>query len=435
MRPHPVPEIITSPMNDPRSQDDTEDPRRPADAPADEPGDDAAAAESAPAGDVEQAAEGPAADDTAAAGEEPGAGPAATPPADRRGGRLLGLLGLLVALAAAGAAGWLGWRVHELEQRLARVPEERRAALAEYARASAVADLESGVTDLEGRIAAVAREQESVAAEVRERIEGVEEAFASLRELAGRDQVGWRMAEVRFLVTVAARRLVLARDVEAAVAALEGADDALASLGDARLLPLRERIVGDLEALRAVEPADVEGTALRLRSLEARVAGLPVQPPAAAAPADDDAAEPGATDSWWQRVKHRLAQFVVVRREPAPEPARAQAAAAADALSPHEALRLALADATRAALARDPTRYHEAMDEAIGVVRERFAADAPATAAFRDRLETLRARPVRTEVPDLTPTLELAERLSARLQRAAEAARTDAPGDAGDGED
>lgn len=401
-------------MNDPRSQDDTGHPQRPAGGPEDSGDDATAAAETPPADEAEADADGGAAD------EATGAAADTRPPRRGRLPGVLAVLALLVALAAAGAAGWLAWRLQALEQGLARVPEERAEALADLARASELADLE-------GRVAALARTQEeqaATAAKVRERVERVQESFASLRELAGRDQVGWRMAEVRYLVTVAARRLALAGDVEAAIAALEGADDALASLGDARLLPLRERIVEDLDALRAVEPADVEGLALRLRSLERRAAGLP-EP--AAAPADGDGDGDGAGGSWWQQVKRQLAQFVVVRREaqPAPPPASAPA----DALAPDEALRLALADATRAALARDAGRYRDAMDEAIGVVRERFAPDAPATTAFRERLEALRERPVRTELPDLGPTLDLAERLSTSLQRADEPARAAQPDD------
>lgn len=405
-------------MNDSRTQDDTEEPQRPAEAPAGV-ADDGAATEDAP-GDAargEEAPEGGGAD----AADGTSAEPAVTPPARGRGGRVLGVLALLVALAAAAAAGWLGWRLHQLGQQLAGVPDERRAALAPYARSSEVAQLED-------RLATLSREQESVATEVRERVTRVEESFASLRELAGRDQVGWRMAEVRYLLAVATRRLALAGDVEAAIAALEGADDALASLSDARLLPLRERIVADLEALRAVEPADVEGVALRLRSLERSVAGLPLRRVAAETAATDDAAGADAGGSWWQRIKRQLSRFVVVRREAGRDggPARAQTASAA--LAPGEALRLALGDATRAALARDARRYREAMDEAMGVVRERFAADAPAAAGFVERLQALRERPVRTDMPDLGPTLGLAERLSARLQRAASAARDDADG-------
>lgn len=405
-------------MNDPRSQDDTGHPQRPTGGPEDDGDEATAAAETPPADEAGADAGGDAADETTRA-----AAADTRPPGRGRLPGVLAALALLVALAAAGAAGWLAWRLQALEQGLARVPEERAEALADRARASELADLE-------GRVAALARTQEEQAAttaEVRERVERVQESFASLRELAGRDQVGWRMAEVRYLVTVASRRLALTGDVEAAIAALEGADDALASLGDARLLPLRERIVEDLDALRAVEPADVEGLALRLRSLERRAAGLP-EPATASAPADGDGAGPGTTGgSWWQQVKRQLAQFVVVRREarPAPPPASTPA----DALAAEEALRLALADATRAALARDAGRYRDAMDEAIGVVRERFAADAPATTAFRERLEALRERPVRTELPDLGPTLDLAERLSASLQRAGEPARAAEPGD------
>ncbi|GEM_PF-4736249 len=361
----------------------------------------------------------PAADDDGSGSGDSGEGTTTAVPPERRGGRWVLALALLIALVAAGAAGYLGWRLHKLEQRVADIPAEREKAIDPLAERSALRSLEN---ELESRFeqrlqsavddkaeALISARDEALGA-VRERLATVESGVADIRELATRDQINWRLAEIRYLLSIAQRRVSIDRDTRSAIAALEAADRAISGFGDVRLLPLRQRIIENLSALRSVDTADLEGIALRLQNLLARVPDLP----AAGSVTTVEASESNATSGWWQTLVNRLDRFVTVRRrEAGPEPGRPQPSTG---LPEADTLVLALERARSAALSRDPAAYQRALERAEGALDDGFAADTRATEHFRDGLAWLRERPVEVEMPDLGPTVDLAERLSARIE-------------------
>lgn len=343
-----------------------------------------------------------------ASGADNGAGtPAdAAPPPPSRGGRLLAALALLIAIAAVAAAGFLGWRLYQLEQRVASIPAERSAALESYLRPDALQPLRSRIESLEA-------ERADLAGEVRQRVERLQESLESVRSTTERHQIGWRLAEIRYLLSIAVRRLLIARDTEGAEAALAAADASLAELGDVRLLPLRKAIVEDLDAVRAIQPADIEGIALRLQNLLARVESLPRAPLRKAAVDEDEPADEG----WWQQLRRQLADFVVIQRRPAgPAPIDPKAG---DGLLPSDALTLALEDARRAALARDDDAFGAALERATELLERHFDPQSGATVRFSEGLAELRQRHVDTDLPDLTDTLDLARRLAREVEQAA----------------
>ncbi|MDZ7748217.1 MAG: uroporphyrinogen-III C-methyltransferase [Halofilum sp. (in: g-proteobacteria)] len=343
---------------------------------------------------------------------------------ERRPGRAIAVaLLVLVLLALAGGGGWLGWRLYQVEQQLAQVPAARAEALQPLARQGA---LEDAVGRLEGEIEQLAARGSDATREVAERVDQLEEAVKTVRELAGRGQVDWRMAEVHYLLSVGARRLAIAGDRSAAIAALQAADRSLAALGDVRLVELRQAIVEDITAIRQVTPADVEGIALRIQSLLQRVPDLP--PPAeprtvAVDEPETDGDTIGGPRDWWASIKQRLSQYVVIRRQPgAGEPPRPSPDTTLPAA---EKLGFALAEARRAALRHDSDAYTAAIARARDLLESGFAADTPTTRRFADALAGLAEQPVVTTYPDLTATLEQAERAAARLRTQREQAAAD----------
>src|SRR5690606_26269859 len=108
----------------------------------------------------------------------------------------------------------------------------------------------------------------------------LQELASATEELRGRaegPERAWSRAEAMYLLELAQRRLALNRDIETAIAALEGADLRLASLKDASFAPVRQQIARELQALRSVEAPDVIGIGARLTTLEERVDQLPVK--------------------------------------------------------------------------------------------------------------------------------------------------------------
>jgi uroporphyrin-3 C-methyltransferase len=342
-------------------------------------------------------------------------GTAAAGPPSRRGGRWVVALALLIALAAAGAAGWLGWRLVELERRVESIPAERSDALEPLAERAELQALESEFGQrlqaaVDDKAQALVSARDEALGAVRERLATLEAGVEEIRELAARDQIEWRLAEIRYLLAIAQRRVLIDRDTRSAIAALEAADRAIAEFGDVRLLPLRQRIVDDLAALRSVETADIEGIALRLQNLLGHVPDLPL----AGSQTTVTAGQDDGTAGWWNAMVARLDRFVTVRRRDAgPEPGRPQPATE---LPEGDRLVLALERARSAALARDPMAYRRSLERATQALDSGFAADAPATERFREGLAWLRERPVEVALPDLTPTVELAEQLSARIE-------------------
>lgn len=379
---------------------------------------------------AEEPAAAEAASGDGASTPEGGEPPVAAPP-PRRGGRGLAVLALLIALIAAGGAGWMGWRVLELERQVAAVPEQRREALAPLASQDALDTVEQRLDQVQQRLSSLANEQQRLQGEhqavlddLRTRLETVETALQNMRERRERDGADWRMAEVRYLVSIAVQRVAISGDIAGAVAALQAADQSLARMGDPRVLDLRKQIVADIERLQAVEPADVEGIALRIQNLAPRIPHLeppaPPSPPAAEASTEPETADDGQAQGWWASIREQLGSLVTVRREPeaaAPAPAQPAPGPAPSAELPAaERLLLALKDASRAALNQDPQVYDEAIGRALNVLDDGYAESGAVVDRFRETLQELRERRVTTDMPDLGPTLERTQRLAARLE-------------------
>lgn len=387
---------------------------------------------------TEMAAYGSSGDDPSAGDEtttdpDSGDGGAAAPAGADSGGagrrRWLMLALVVIALAVvtglASGGGYLYWRIQQLDERVAAVPDERERALERFARSKALAQsmerLEGKVTTeverLEKAVDDVSASADERAQALRERVDNLKEAVATARELAGRDQLDWRLAEVHYLVAVAARRLMIAHDRRAAIAAMEAADRSLAEVGDVRLLDLRQRLVDDISALHQTEPADVEGIAVRIQSLLQRIPDLPPQRQRASGGSASDGEGSGASaeaQDWWQRLREGLSSYVVVRRQGgANGPARPQADRS---LPAGEKLGYALSEARRAALRREPDPYTQAIQRARSILDEDFAEDSPAVGYFRETLAELEQRGVTTAYPDLTSTLDFVEKVTAELK-------------------
>jgi len=84
------------------------------------------------------------------------------------------------------------------------------------------------------------------------------------------------LSEVERALNTAAQQLHLAGNVEAALIALQDVDAHLASSGRVQFLPLRKVISRDIDRLKALPMADLQGIALRLESVTSAVDTLPL---------------------------------------------------------------------------------------------------------------------------------------------------------------
>lgn len=146
-----------------------------------------------------------------------------------------------------------------------------------------------------------------------QRLTAVDERFTGmLRDLNSlyrhrNSDVGWQLAEVKYLFLIASQRLALARDVATAQAILQSADARLVEIADPALIPVREQLIADLNRLQAARRTDYAGLALMLADLSVRADELPLNLGGAAeqaAPAADN--DPVATDNRWRRLARDL---------------------------------------------------------------------------------------------------------------------------------
>ena len=221
------------------------------------------------------------------------------PDADKRraGGRPWRLVLFLVTLLAvtAGAAGYLYFDI----------------SAGRKANEAKLQSLATGMNTLQQSHASLAEN----ARLLDERLAGVDERFTGmLRDLNSlyrhrNSDIGWQLAEVKYLLLIASQRLALARDVDTAQAILQSADARLMEIADPALIPVREQLIADVNRLKAARSTDYAGLALMLAGLAERSDQLPLAlggTGAQAALPDDNV--PAATENRWQRLVRNLWQ-------------------------------------------------------------------------------------------------------------------------------
>lgn len=261
-----------------------------------------------------------------------------------------------------------------------------------------------------GTLTELVANQEELQAVVRRVDEAQQATTAALERFAERermDNLDWAMAEVEYLTIIAMQRLSLGSDADTAQAALEAAARRLKDIDNPSLIPVREQLTSDINALRAVPETDVPGLALYLGDLITRAEQLPLASdsasrsvPATGSPADEE------VDSWRGMVQamwNELRQLVVIQREDSPP---------TELLAPdqryflYQNLRTELASARAAALRRD-TRNLRASIELIQDWLDRyFNTDAEAVANIKDSLSQMKTLELAPELPDISGSLE-----------------------------
>src|SRR5688572_32476040 len=238
---------------------------------------------------------------------------AVAPPGVQRAG-LVSSAALLLALVAVMVAGMLWWQYRQFYVSL----DETDAAAAEAltrVRAEQRA-LQDRLAEAGDDIAALARSSATLG----ERLDALPGRFAALEERLDAVQGGsfdaraeLLRSEAEYYLVVANSELMLTRDFENAVTALELADGRLAELGNPELAPVREAIAGELLALRSLRLPDVEGIVFSLGRLAMRAEDLPLRadlPPNLRPDADAALdAEPGL-GRLWLAIKGALLDLV-----------------------------------------------------------------------------------------------------------------------------
>ncbi|HSD38100.1 MAG TPA: uroporphyrinogen-III C-methyltransferase [Rhodocyclaceae bacterium] len=178
-----------------------------------------------------------------------------------------------LAIAVVIAVAFLGWQLLDTRNELRSLQTDVARRLGEGGAVSNETRLiarsaQDNAQSLQGRVASL--ETRIVDAEGQQSaLENLYQEFSRTRDERG-------LQEVEQAISIAAQQLQLAGNVPAALAALQAADARLASMEQARLLPLRRLLTRDIDRLKALPLADVSGISLQLDTILGRIDTLPL---------------------------------------------------------------------------------------------------------------------------------------------------------------
>src|SRR3954468_10159991 len=244
--------------------------------------------------------------------------PETDPVAPVRSSRVTTLVLVAVLLAAGlGALAWYDTRSRiaatqdELARRLRDIESDARDARS-IARTSqeALREAQVKVAQLENRLA------ESQSQQL---------ALEALYQDLSRNRDEWQLAEIEQVLAIASQQLQLARNVRAALLALQLAESRLSRSDRPQFAPIRRALARDIERLKAAPVVDFPAVANRLDNLIASVDAMPLafEERTERAPAAADAggaAERSFVSRLGAEVWSELSQLVVVRKMGPSEP-------------------------------------------------------------------------------------------------------------------
>jgi uroporphyrin-3 C-methyltransferase len=301
----------------------------------------------------------------------------------------------------------LGWQWLETRSRLSHLQEElaRRLAMSDAgsqeARALARQNQET-LQALTSRTGAV----ETRLAEAQTQQMALESMYQELSH--SRDER--LLAEIEQSVSIAAQQLQLAGNVAAALIALQSADARLARAALPQLMPLRKLITRDIERLKAVPLADIQGISLKLESVIGVADALPLafEQRARAEPMVKQRLNLGQA-SYWEELGRELWGELkqLIRVERVEQSAHRETAL----LSPNqvfflrENLKLRLITARLALLQRDGKVYRDDLQQSQRWLERYFDTRDKSVANAMATLKALSAADLSLELPTLNETL------------------------------
>jgi len=324
----------------------------------------------------------------------------------------LSALALIAVLLAAGLAAlsWIdsrqriGATQEELARRLREIESDAREARSVSRQAQeALREAHAKIAQLEARLA------ESQSQQL---------ALEALYQDLSRNRDEWQLAEIEQVLAIASQQLQLARNVRAALLALQLAEARLSRSDRPQFAPIRRALARDIERLKAAPTVDLAAVTNRLDTLIASVDSLPLafeertaatkETPPAAAPERSFVARLGS------EVWSELSQLVVVRRMGPSEPPLLPPT---QAYFVRENLRLRLLNARASLLSRDEAGYREDLRASLGWIQRYFDGKSKQTSDAVGQLKQLTGVSITFEMPTISESLEAVRGYKSRRER------------------
>ena len=240
-----------------------------------------------------------------------------------------------------------------------------------------------------------------------------------LAEIGGRRPSDWLLAEADYLVRIAGRKLWLEADERSALMMLKEADKRLADLADPSLLPIRQLLAEDIQALQQINPTSLTSVALSLSGMLPLIEALPVDALRLPdpEPGQEVQALTNSVSDWRENLSRSwdalVEDFITIkRRETAVEPYMSEQAQ----WLLKEQLQLALMQAKSAAIAAQPTLYQQSLQRALHILVEDFDLEETVVQQFMAALQNLQQTEVEKPYPQQFRVQKpLEDRLDERL--------------------
>jgi len=259
--------------------------------------------------------------------------------------------------------------------------------------------------------------------------EGFVTSLRQLREELGRSATGWQLAEVLYLLDIANQQLELQKNVATATAAMEAADRKLLALGDPAFLKVREKILSEVGALKALRPLDRAGIAMQVRGVAEQVKSLklksveyaPEKVVADGLLGKQEAIAQSAL-GWQDKLKAAWSEFLVAIEDTVHiRNQRVIPMLSADQeYFLYKNMALKLESAQLAVLKEDNLVFYANLDTALDDLNEYFDPEDVATINAKNALQQLRKENLEVALPDLSGSLRLLKQEIARLNLGAE---------------
>ena len=313
----------------------------------------------------------------------------------------LGVFNLLLILVLIVAAGYY-WQLQqktEADKRAAFDALKQQIALkADTIKLPNLRPLETGLGEITSRIEQLQAHQKDLQA-----------SSEKLYELFGRDENGWQLAEVEYLMRIAQHKLILENDFEGAAITLQAASDRIATTGDMGLLPVRVKISDEIAELKTRRRADLIGMTLKLSQLGQQIRGLRpgFQPRSDVTGKTEAQVTSTGEASIEEQVTTFLNSLISVKRETDMPPTQTEALVINVSDTLEDSLKL-----TRwSVLERDAFQFKRLMKVNIELFEGYYNLDDAANNDFYTQLKELQKAEIKPEKPDINGSLEMLKKI------------------------
>lgn len=222
----------------------------------------------------------------------------------------------------------------------------------------------------------------------------------------------WSLAEVEHLLIIALHQVMIEKNIETAITALQSADDRLKDMDDTGLYQVRQQIGKDINSLKSVHVADISGMAIFLADMIGRVEDMPLKKLSVQGQdeqadnnnlSEEQADWPGTLKKLIAKIWQDLKSMVVIKHR---DQVNQVLLVPEQEYYLYQNLRLELANARYAILRRDT----ENMLASILLIKEwintYFDTGHTSTSNLLETLDQMQKIELSPELPDITSSLE-----------------------------